>query len=134
MTATFDPTDDTWRHVLTRDDWPDLLSAAVRRAALTLPTAVPFEIDDIDVVRDRDGSMLDIRYRTSTGLSVGRRWRAADLPAAGLPESMTALDVAAWIAAWIVRFEIGEPLGSYAPRLEVDSDGTGWWGAGYRVP
>ena len=40
MTATFDPTDDTWRHVLTRDDWPDLLSAAVRRAALTLPTAV----------------------------------------------------------------------------------------------
>jgi hypothetical protein len=134
VTETFDPRDDTWRQVLTRDDWPELLSAALRRAAVTLPTAVPFEIDDIAVVPGRDGSMLDIRYRTSTGLFVGRRWRATDLPAAGVPESRTALDVAAWIAAWIVRFEIGEPLGSYAEQLEVDSDGRGWWGAGYRVP
>ena len=60
MTATFDPTDDTWRHVLTRDDWPDLLSAAVRRAALTLPTAVPFEIDDIARTRGKCDD-IDIR-------------------------------------------------------------------------
>jgi hypothetical protein len=134
VTATFDPADDTWRHAFTRDDWPDLLVAAVRRASTSTRVAVPFSIVDITIVREPGDALLDIRYRTAGGLLVGRRWSASDVPPAGAPESVTALDVASWVAAWIVLFELGEPLGRYAHQLVLDSDGTGWWGAGYLVP
>ena len=134
MTTTFDPADDTWRRAFARDDWPDLLATAVRRAAASLQVAMPFELDDVTIVRDLGEPLLDIRYRTVGGLAVGRRWRAADVPPAGAPATVTALDVAQWVASWIVLFELGEPLGTYAHQLVPDADGTGWWGTGYPVP
>jgi hypothetical protein len=134
MTLMTDPTDGAWRRVFERADWPELLAEALGRAASSTPVAERFEIDGIDVVRDSGGALLDIRYRTSSGLRVGRRWRASDVPPAGAPESVSALDVAGWVALWIIRFELGEPLGSYARHLTTDDDGVGWWGDGYAVP
>jgi hypothetical protein len=134
MTLMTDPTDGAWRRTFERTDWPELLVEALTHAARSTPVAEPFEIDGVDVVRGSEGALLDIRYRTSSGLRVGRRWRAADVPPAGAPESASALDVAAWVALWIIRFELGEPLGSYARRLITDEDGVGWWGAGFAVP
>jgi len=134
VTTTFDPADETWRHALSRDDWPDLLAAAIRSATASRRVAAPFELDDIAITPEPDGTYLDIRYRPRGGSAVGRRWCATDVPPAGAPDSATALDVARWVAEWIVLFELGEPLGTYADRLVRDRDGTGWWGTGFPVP
>lgn len=134
MTATVDTADESWRRAFARQDWPDLLASAVRHASQTLAVAAPYVLLDIAVVRDGDVVVLDIRYRTGADLLVGLRWDVSDVPPAGGPDSVSALDVAAWVARWIVQFELGEPLGTYAQQLTVDADGVGWWGRGYAVP
>jgi hypothetical protein len=134
VTTTFDPADETWRRAFARDDWPDLLAAAITSATAERRVAVPFQLHDIAIAAEPDGTYLDIRYRPTGGLLVGRRWCASDVPPAGAPDSATALDVARWVAEWVVLFELGEPLGSYVDRLVRDHDGTGWWGAGFPVP
>jgi hypothetical protein len=123
-----------WADAVSLPDWPERLAAAVTRATATIPHSVDYLLRGITVERSGDAAHLLVRYAVDGVGEVGLRWSADAPPPTGSPSGELPDDLATMVASWIVRFELGEPLGTYAEQLEPDADGVGWWGAGYTVP